>query len=131
MKICGYYSLCSAKNKIPSREVVFNFICYLKVHDICSVETKSKEKRRIFSVAYRLPQDLPQVIYLNCSVTTKSEMINCLLLQPECLQRMLRMRGYCISYFHIAAFDGCDTSWSGRKEKIILLHYLYYSRAVK
>lgn len=58
VKICGYYSLCSAKNKIQSREVVFNFICYLKVHDIWSVETKSKEKRLIFSVAYRLPQDL-------------------------------------------------------------------------
>lgn len=45
VKICGYYSLYSAKNKIQSQEVVFNFICYLKVHDICSVETKSKEKR--------------------------------------------------------------------------------------
>lgn len=58
VKICGYYSLCNAKNKIQTREVVFNFISYLKVHAIFSVETKSKEKRVIFSVAYRLPQDL-------------------------------------------------------------------------
>lgn len=57
-KICGYYSLCSAKNKIQTQVVVFNFICYLKVHDLFSAETRVKGKGLIFSAAYRLLHDL-------------------------------------------------------------------------